>query len=232
MANILASGISNREHLEVFDKLAEARFAALEIEKVLIYIIDQVDADALESLATQFDMLGYNGWALAKTEAEKRELLKGAIELHRYKGTPYAIKLALKKLGFPNCEIIEHIGDTYSGDVDFDGTIPYSTGNWATFRIIYDLGNDKGISAEQTNELAKVVDAYKNARSHLVDIQWKADLVDSVTTTETFSMKMIFSTVTERLIDGINYNGAADYNGAHIHKNYTDILEVTEIPVP
>lgn len=232
MANILASGISNREHLQVFNNLAEARFAALEIEKVLIYIIDQVDVDALDTLAAQFDMLGYNGWALAKTEQEKRELLKGAIELHRYKGTPYAIKLALKKLGFPNCEIIEHIGDTYDGDVTFNGTIPYSPGNWATFRIIYDLGNDKGISAEQTTELAKVVDAYKNARSHLVDIQWKADLEDTVEVSETFEMTMIFSTWTDKVIDGINYNGAADYNGQYIHKNYTDILDVTEISVP
>jgi hypothetical protein len=232
MANILASGISNRDHLTVFNTLAEARFAAVEIEKVLIYVIDNVDVDALDSLAAQFDMLGYNGWALATTEQQKRDLLKGAIELHRYKGTPYAIKLALKKLGFPNCQIIEHIGDTYDGEVTFNGTIPYSLGNWATFRIIYDLGNDKGISATQTAELAKVVDAYKNVRSHLVDIQWRAELEDELTATDTFEMKIIFAQMTDKFVDAINYNGVADYNGSNTHTNYLDPLEVTEITAP
>lgn len=227
--NILASGISQKDHLVVFDKIAALRFAALEIEKVLIYVIDTVDADALYYLAEQFDVLGYRGWKLAKTEADRRALVKKAIELHRYKGTPYGIKEALRSIGFDNTVIQEHINFTYDGSNDHDGTIYYGGNEWATFRVFFDLGNDKGISAEQTADLVALVNEYKNVRSHLIGIYWKATLTDESNPTEEFDINMVLSADVDAFSDSIDYNGVGTYNGVYKHSRVVDTLDFVEI---
>lgn len=227
--NILASGISQKEHLAVFDKIAALRFAALEVEKVLIYVIDTVDADALFYLAEQFDVLGYRGWKLAKTEADRRALVKRAVQLHRYKGTPFGIKEALRSVGFDNTVIQEGINYQYDSSLDHNSIGTYGGNEWATFRVIYDLGNDKGISAEQTADLAALVDEYKNVRSHLLGIDWKASLLDRSVATEVFEIKMIVSQMVDDSVDGLDYNGSGNYNAANTHKRVSDILNVTEI---
>jgi len=64
---------------------------------VLIYSrIDDLSEDVLNALAHQFHI---EGWALAQTEQEKRNLIKRAIELHRYKGTLFGIKTACTLAG-------------------------------------------------------------------------------------------------------------------------------------
>lgn len=226
--NILASGISQKPHLAVFDRIAEMRFAALEVEKVLIYVIDTVDADALYWLAEQFDVLGYRGWKLAKTEADRRALIKRAVLLHRYKGTIYGIREALKSVGFDGI-IQEHIGSQYDATFDHDGAVTYGSSNWATFRVIFDLGNDKGISVEQTADLVALVEEYKNVRSHLLGISWTANLSDNAIPSEEFEITMTLSPVTDGISDGIGYNGQGYYNGQYNHVNTQDILDVTEI---
>ncbi len=42
--------------------------------------------------------MGYEGWLNTKTDDEKRALIKKAIELHRYKGTKYALNNVLNSL--------------------------------------------------------------------------------------------------------------------------------------
>jgi P2-related tail formation protein len=66
---------------------------------------------------------GYRGWLLADTEAQKRELLKVAIELHRYAGTPFAIEKALQSVGFIGATIIENPVALfrYDGLFNYDG---------------------------------------------------------------------------------------------------------------
>lgn len=229
MDNILASGIATKDHLSVFDKLASLRFAALEIEKVLIYVIDRVDADALLPLAEQFDLLGYRGWKLAKTEQEKRDLIKRAVELHRYKGTPYGIKEALKSIGFENTIIQERIGNLHDGTALHNGAINHGTGNWATFRVIFDLGNDKGISSAQTADLLALIDEYKNVRSHLLGFHWKATLNDDLSLDDEFNVTVQYGQTLETLGDGIDHNGAGTYNGTYRHNRSQDFFEVTQI---
>ncbi len=132
---ILASGIADKKHLAAFDQLAAERFAALGAE--MVYLVDLVNVAALPALAAQFDVLGYKGWALTNTEPERRALLKQAIELHRYKGTPWAVKEAIKRVGFGEVKIVE------GGAMLHDGTILLRNGeyrrgagaNWATFPI-------------------------------------------------------------------------------------------------
>ena len=78
----------------------------IDFTKLLIYWLDIVDASVLPHLAEQFHVLGLEGWDYATTEQEKRDLLKQAVELHRYKGTPWAVRQGLKRIN-PDLDIQE-----------------------------------------------------------------------------------------------------------------------------
>lgn len=229
--NLLATGVSKYEHIAIFDAIAQLRFAALEVEKVLIYLVDTVDEDALLFLAEQFDLISFGGWDLADTVQKKRDLIKVAVELSRYKGTIYGIKEALRRVGFDNTEIQEHIGIIYDGSEIYDGSQTHGGGDWATFGVTFDLGNDLGISATQTAQLLAVVNEYKNARSVLVKYGWKASLTDTVTMTEDFQMTMIFAEDVEYVGGGRRYNGSFIHDGSEIYAGggMEDTLDVTII---
>ena len=48
------------------------RIQGLDVSKLLVYLIDLVDADALPHLADQFHVLGLEGWNAALTEDSRR----------------------------------------------------------------------------------------------------------------------------------------------------------------
>ncbi len=72
---------------EVFDKVIN----------VLIYPrIDELSGEILDLLGWQFHI---EGWELAKTEKEKRDLIKKAFELHRLKGTLAGLRFGIELAG-------------------------------------------------------------------------------------------------------------------------------------
>lgn len=158
--SILADSIAYLPHLAAFDLLVKKRFTDLALDKMLVYLIDTVDSSAIPYLAAQFDVLGYKGFRLATTEAEQRAIIKKAIELHRFKGTLWAVREALIAIGFGDAAIVEHADD-----------------HWAKFRIIIDLG-DRALGLEEIDDLVKMITEYKNARSHLVDISYTITFSD------------------------------------------------------
>ena len=83
-----------------------------DLSKLLVYLIDQVEESALAFLAWQFHIEGYDQ---AQTIQEKRNLIKHAIELHRFKGTPYAIKKVFQALNLDASlqEWFDYNGDPY-----------------------------------------------------------------------------------------------------------------------
>jgi len=72
------------------------------------------------------------------SEAEQRELLMSAIPLHRFRGTPWAIKQALASLGWSEVTLLEG-QSTWGGDA-----YPSSQG-WAVFRVMIDLAAGQGV---------------------------------------------------------------------------------------
>ncbi len=178
--SVLSSEVKSQDYLRVFDEMAALRFAAIELEKILIYMFDTVDVKALSFLAEQFDLLGIKGWNAAVTEQQKRDLLKQAIELHRYKGTVYAIRRAIQGVGYYDITIIEGGGNMYNGAFLYNGLITYGGGNWATFRVILDIGDSKGINTIETNEAIALINEYKNARSKLILVEYTATVIDNV----------------------------------------------------
>lgn len=279
MSNILATGISNIPHLKVFDQIAEERLAEIDLTRLLIYMIDTVNADALPILAEQFDVLGYKGWrfvtdntvvvppetimfefrsrvaadggtseatscllatitALEATdverpdpallEAQQRELIKSAIELHRYKGTPWSIKEALRRIGFGGAEILEGVGQFYDGSFFHNAAVTYSgLSNWACFRVIFDLGNLKGINEAQTIDLIALINEYKNARSKLVDLAFSKNIEDTVNMVDEVAFKIVLTAIN----DGFSpyYNNEFRYSGIIGHTGYAEEVIINQI---
>jgi len=170
--NLLASGISNIPHLAVFDEVAKARMEAIQLEALLVYLIDIVDASALPVLAEQFDIQGVKGFGFAQTEAERRDMVKNALELHRFKGTPWAIREALRRIGLIVDVIEERVfaGTQRNGTVRRDGAVErQSQGHWTFFRVFFDAVANPNITAAQFADAFAIIQEYKNARSHLID---------------------------------------------------------------
>lgn len=160
-------------------------------------------------------------------EAQQRDLIKSAIELHRYKGTPWSIKEALRRVGFGGAEIIEGVGRYRNGTFFRNGTVTYSgEGNWANFRVIFDLGNAKGINAQQTADLLALIDEYKNARSKLVDLAWRKSIEDSVTMAEEISFVLTIPNPDETFVP--YHDGRHRRNGTIQYAAYSEQVPINQ----
>jgi P2-related tail formation protein len=103
---------------------------------------------------------------LALSEAAQRDLLKNAIALHRFRGTPWAIKQALGSLGWATVTLLE--GQTSWGGVAY----PPNQG-WAVFRVMIELAAGQGVSIGAAATAAAAVNFFKPARAWL-DSVWFA----------------------------------------------------------
>jgi phage tail P2-like protein len=215
---LLASAIAGVDHLAAFDIMARKRFSSIQLDRLLVYIIDTVDASALPHLATQFDVLGYKGMRLATSESQQREVIKKAIEIKRHAGTPWAVEEALKAIGYPQAILIENAGTGQYG--------------WAQFRIILNVG-DNPITVEKLDELIKMINIYKNKRSHLIDLSYTIALSD-----DSFSLGDE-SNEGPSIDDGdsmyvggdFRHNGEYLRDGEKNHSTDTDVLEIQIINV-
>jgi len=137
-------------------KLAESTegvfsFLFSEAGKTLIYSrIDELPEEVLDLLAWQFHIEGYE---LASTTEEKRSFIKRAIELHRHKGTKWAIKNVLQALNIHGVvkEWFEYGGEPYKFKVELGIT-------------------NKEITTQLRDKLIQLINEYKNTRSWLDEI--------------------------------------------------------------
>ncbi|WP_442489384.1 phage tail protein I [Halomonas litopenaei] len=137
------------------------------------------------------DLLPYLAWSLsidlewgfARTEQEQRDLVAAAVELHRYKGTPYAVRRGMALLGFRDAEIHEGMAALrHDGEVDRDGRQRFAgDARWALFRITADLGNHEGLDGQRLVRIRRIVEHYKNARSHLHALSFRANVTAEAT---------------------------------------------------
>ncbi|MFB2538799.1 phage tail protein [Acinetobacter sp. c3-l95] len=106
-------------------------------QHAIVTLIDIVTPTALTAFADHFSLLG-DGWEFANNENEQRELIKGAIEIHRHKGTPWAIKRTLQLLGYGDCELQERFSHhKHNGQIRHNGHAHYaSIGAWTHYRLL------------------------------------------------------------------------------------------------
>lgn len=93
-------------------------------------------------------------WNKNWSDAQKRQVIKTSLYNHSIKGTVESLELALNSLGFP--VIVQ----------EWFNMVPM--GKPYTFKLYIKTSQDN-VSVTDYKELLKVVRAYKNLRSHLVD---------------------------------------------------------------
>ncbi len=190
MTLVIPDSISSKEHVAKLDELVDERYNNLNLSVLLVYLVNTVPASALPFLGEQFDVMGYKGWRYADTEQKKRDLIKKAIELHRYKGTPWSIKEALKIIGIPDAIIEEGIYNQYNGIITYNGDNLYGGGSWATFKVFIPDGTFPSLTPTIISEVTNLVLAYKNARSVLVGVSTAYISTESISMTEEFTLNV------------------------------------------
>lgn len=187
---ILADSVKGLDHIGTFDDMMQERFANIDLSCLMPFMIDTVPAPALPFLAELFNVLGYKGWLFATTEAQQRALIKKGIELNRRAGTPWAIKNALNSLGYTNIVIQESVYLRYNNIAEYDGTYTYS-GSPFNFRIVVDFSIfPTGFTANDLYLIEQVTLAWKNARSHLIDVSIGVYENDITTSADTLTINV------------------------------------------
>lgn len=117
--------------------------------------------------------LSVEAWHEAKSEDARRALILNSIEIHRRKGTPWAIRLLIRALGFGEIMIIERIGGrTHNGEISRDGEFPRAAlaDTWATYKIVF----DRPITNAQADRIRKLLPSVAPARCHCVGLRYAA----------------------------------------------------------
>jgi P2-related tail formation protein len=148
----------------------------LDLTKCFVYLFDIVHEDAIPLLAIQLGVDGYKGMDLANAVEQKREVLKNAYELKRYRGTVYAIETALLNIGFENVQVREGVesflSHSHNGIYKRDGTIRRGGKNWAVFIVNIYVENPSLISDYIKDSVRKLILYSKNARSVLKEVNF------------------------------------------------------------
>lgn len=210
---VIADSVAHLPEMAAWYTVITEELGTIDTSKLLVYIIDTVDAVALPYLAEQLDVLGYKGWRLATTETDQRELLKRSIELHKYKGTVWAIKEALKSIGFTDVKVNEGLAAGYD--------------HWAKFGI--ELTNqDVQLNTTQYQDILAMVREYKNERSHLEEIliTLSADDVLDISEDDAVAEEMIVGDDVLTLTGALFHDGTADHDGTWDHSGDSDVVSI------
>ena len=148
------------------------RFELIDTPRLMTRLVDLVAPEHLDLLAESSSILGEDGYWLAESESARRKLIKGAYELHRFKGTPWAIREIIRRLGFGEVTLIEGLNRrTYNGETKYDGVYVYgSPTHWAHYRVI--MAN--AITNDQAALLRKTLRAFAPARCVLESLDYMA----------------------------------------------------------
>lgn len=171
MAKLTYAHIIERD--QRYRMLAELglRMSDIDAVKLLPRLVELVVPEHLELLADSRSIVGADGYWLAESDQMRRRLIKGAYELHRYKGTPWAVREIVRRLGFGEVEIIEGMGNKrHNGEITRDGLFAYGhSDRWAHYRIV--LSNP--ITNEQAGLLRRTLRAFAPARCVLAALDYQ-----------------------------------------------------------
>lgn len=156
--------------LRALGRLA-GRLDNINLESLMVYLVDIVDSSALPWLGEQFSLFG-DGWELAESDDVRRALIKSAIELHRYKGTPWSIREIIRRFGFSEVDLIEGTGQIgYDGRHTYNGNYVHGDAEaWAVYRVIL----RQPITNDQAALLRQTLAAFAPARCHLASLEYQS----------------------------------------------------------
>lgn len=183
LPKILPSSISNDIEVQNVATAIEGNLnlASRLIPLASIYArIDKLSEDVLDILAWQFHMDVYDDSANVET---KRQFIKTAIQYHKYKGTVWALKEAVRNTA-AQCEVLEWF--EYKGK-------PYHF-KLSTYDVIDSL--------EDWESLIQAAKDAKNVRSWLDGIQYRSDVAYKMFITQSTHDEEKMSQEIETIIDG------------------------------
>lgn len=151
---------------------------------------DTIPAHLLPWLAWAFSVDDWNNnW----TEAEKREVIKNSLYVHKHKGTLAAIKRAVEPLGYI-IRIVEWWEDTPKAE-------PY------TFRLEVGL-LDKGVDESIYDQFETLIESNKNLRSHMKALTVKSE-VTGIAYLAAGMMSGVTTTVYPYIAENLDSTGGA-----------------------
>lgn len=169
--------------------LIHSRFDQLQTRYIFKNLVDIIPELLLPWQADEKSLTGTDGWRLAVTDNQKRELIKSAIELHAYKGTPWSIREVMSRLGYGDIEINTRLNSLkYDGTVNHDGHYFYGDkSRWSLYMVTIFVP----LSNEQARFIRNVLRYFAPAHCSLVSLN--------------FIHASLF------------YDGEANYDGAYNH---------------
>ena len=156
--------------LRTLGRLA-GRLDNIDLSVLMVFLVDIVDSSALPWLGEQFSLSG-DGWELAQSDDVRRMLIKAAIELHRYKGTPWSIREVIRRFGFGEVDLIEGTGRlSYDGNRSYNGLFVHGdAAAWAVYRVIL----KQPITNDQAAMLRQTLAAFAPACCHLASLEYQS----------------------------------------------------------
>lgn len=156
----LPPALASDERFATLCELLQESLDEIDINSMLVYLVDLVKPAILPHLADQFSLMDEVAWQLAESVDAKRDLIKNASELHRFKGTPWAIREVFRLLGFGEVRIDEGVSPA-------EGGAPV----WSLYRVAL---LERVITNDQAAMLRRLLLAVAPARCRLVALDYQA----------------------------------------------------------
>ncbi|MGH8350007.1 MAG: phage tail protein [Pseudomonas sp.] len=168
----LPPALAGDERFSLLCELLDEALDDLDLNAMLVYLVDLVKAPLLPILADQFSLLDEAVWLLAESEDAKRNLIKNSAELHRYKGTPWAIREIIRLLGFGEVILQEGLNNqVHNGTILRDGSHVHGDPSaWALYRVFL----QRPISNDQAALLRRLLLSVAPARCRLVSLDYQS----------------------------------------------------------
>lgn len=168
----LPPALAGDERFALLCELLDETLADLDLNAMLVYLVDLVKPTLLPILADQFSLLDEAVWLLAESEDAKRNLIKNSAQLHRYKGTPWAIREVIRLLGFGEVTLQEGLNNqAHNGSILRDGTHVHGDPSaWALYRVFL----ERPITNDQAALLRRLLLSVAPARCRLVSLDYQS----------------------------------------------------------
>ncbi|MDU9392157.1 phage tail protein [Pseudomonas sp. zfem002] len=168
----LPSALAGDERFSLLAELLAESMSDLDLNAMLVYLVDLVKPRVLPFLADQFSLLDETAWLLAESSDARRNLIKSAAELHRYKGTPWAIREVIRLLGFGEVTLQEGLSNRVrDGSIRRDGEYVHGDPSaWPCYRVFL----QRPLTNDQAALVRRLMLSVAPARCRLVSLDFTA----------------------------------------------------------
>ncbi|UZE21864.1 phage tail protein [Pseudomonas sp. B21-056] len=168
----LPPALAGDERFALLCELLNEKLEGVDVNAMLVYLIDLLKPHLLPYLADQFSLLDEAAWALAESADAKRDLIKNSAQLHRYKGTPWAIREVIRLLGFGEVTIQEGLNNQVrDGSINRDGNhVHGNPAAWPLYRVFL----QRVITNDQAALLRRLLLSVAPARCRLVSLDYSS----------------------------------------------------------